>query len=95
MRKRSENGSAVSVNSPVRAQASGAIRDDIGVDDLMTIIASMMFALRRRPGQASDPRRAVAVLRAGLRACPPGEPSPGFRRTGSVTLSTASQPGSG
>jgi AcrR family transcriptional regulator len=54
----------------VRAQARGGIRDDIGVDDLMTIIASMMVALRRRPGRASDPRRAVAVLRDGLLAAP-------------------------
>ncbi len=61
----------------VRAQASGTIRDDIDVDDLMTIVASMLFALRRRPAQAADPRRAVAVLRDGLRAGPPGEPSPG------------------
>ncbi|MGA8461636.1 MAG: helix-turn-helix domain-containing protein, partial [Streptosporangiaceae bacterium] len=52
----------------VRAQASGAIRDDLGVDDLMTIIASMMFALRRGGAQASDPQRAVAVLRDGLLA---------------------------
>jgi AcrR family transcriptional regulator len=55
----------------VGAQASGAIRGDIGVDDLMTIIASMMVALRRRPGQNSDPLRAVAVLRDGLLAAPP------------------------
>jgi AcrR family transcriptional regulator len=61
----------------VRAQAGGAIRKDIGVDDLMTIIASMMFALRRGSAQASDPRRAVAVLRDGLLAAPPGERSPG------------------
>jgi AcrR family transcriptional regulator len=54
----------------VRAQASGAIRDDLGVDDLMTIIASMMFALRRGAAQASDPQRAVAVLRDGLLAAP-------------------------
>jgi AcrR family transcriptional regulator len=54
----------------VRAQASGAIRDDIGVDDLMTIVASMMFALRRLPGQASGPQRAVTVLRDGLLAAP-------------------------
>jgi AcrR family transcriptional regulator len=53
-----------------RAQASGGIRDDIGVDDLMTIVASMMFALRRRPGQAADPQRAVTVLRDGLLAAP-------------------------
>jgi AcrR family transcriptional regulator len=51
-----------------RAQASGAIREDIGVDDLMTIVASMMFALRRGGAQASDPLRAVAVLRDGLLA---------------------------
>jgi len=55
----------------VRAQATGGIRGDIGVDDLMTIIASMMVALRRRPGQAADPRRAVAVLRDGLLAARP------------------------
>jgi AcrR family transcriptional regulator len=61
----------------VRAQAGGAIRKDIGVDDLMNIIASMMFALRRGSAQASDPRRAVAVLRDGLLAAPPGERSPG------------------
>jgi AcrR family transcriptional regulator len=54
----------------VRAQASGAIRDDLDVDDLMTIIASMMFALRRGGVQASDPQRAVAVLRDGLLAAP-------------------------
>jgi AcrR family transcriptional regulator len=54
----------------VRAQASGAIRDDIGVDDLMTIVASMMFALRGRSAQASDPHRAVTVLRDGLLAAP-------------------------
>ena len=54
----------------VRAQASGAIRDDIGVDDLMTIVASMMFALRRRGALASDPHRAVSVLRDGLLAAP-------------------------
>jgi len=54
----------------VRAQASGAIRDDIGVDDLMTIVASMMFALRRRSAQATDPHRAVTVLRDGLLAAP-------------------------
>jgi len=54
----------------VRAQASGGIRDDIGVDDLMTIIATMLFALRRAGAQPSDPRRAVAVLRDGLLAAP-------------------------
>jgi hypothetical protein len=55
----------------LRAQASGEIRDDLGTDDLMTIIAAMMFALRRGETRASDPRRAVAVLRDGLLAAPP------------------------
>jgi AcrR family transcriptional regulator len=49
-----------------RAQASGEIRDDLGVDDLMTIIAAMMFTLRRGGATASDPRPALAVLRDGL-----------------------------
>jgi AcrR family transcriptional regulator len=79
----------------VRAQASGAIRDDIGVEDLMTIVASMLFALRARPVQAADPGRAVAVLRAGLRATPSGDTSPGLRGTSSVAPSTAGQAGSG
>jgi AcrR family transcriptional regulator len=55
----------------LRAQASGEIRDDLGTEDLMTIIAAIMFALRRGGARASDPRRAVAVLRAGLLAAPP------------------------
>jgi AcrR family transcriptional regulator len=54
----------------VRAQRGGAIRDDIGIADLMTIIAGMLFALQRRSGDQADPCRAVAVLRDGLRATP-------------------------
>jgi AcrR family transcriptional regulator len=54
----------------VRAQRQGAIRDDIGITDLMAIIAGMLFALQRRSGDQADPRRAVAVLRDGLRAAP-------------------------
>jgi len=54
----------------VRAQASGEIRDDVGVDDLMTIIAAMMFTLRRGGARARDPRPALAVLRDGLLAAP-------------------------
>lgn len=64
-----------------RAQASGAIRDDIGVEDLMTIIAGMMFALRRTSAQAADPRPAVAVLRDGLLAAPRGADGGDARRT--------------
>jgi AcrR family transcriptional regulator len=54
----------------VRAQRGGAIRDDIGIADLMAIIAGMLFALQRRSGDQADPSRAVAVLRDGLRATP-------------------------
>jgi len=54
----------------VRAQRGGAIRDDIGIADLMAILAGMLFALQRRSGDQADPRRAVAVLRDGLRATP-------------------------
>jgi AcrR family transcriptional regulator len=53
-----------------RAQRGGAIRDDIGIADLMAIIAGMLFALQRRSGDQADPRRAIAVLRDGLRATP-------------------------
>jgi AcrR family transcriptional regulator len=54
----------------VRAQRDGTVRDDIGIADLMAITAGMLFALQRRPGDQADPRRAVAVLRDGLRATP-------------------------
>jgi AcrR family transcriptional regulator len=59
----------------VRAQRQGAIRDDIGIADLMAIIAGMLFALQRRSGDQADPRRAVAVLRDGLRATGSARPS--------------------
>jgi AcrR family transcriptional regulator len=53
-----------------RAQRSGTIRDDIGPADLMAIITGILFALQTRPGDHADPRRAVAVLRDGLRTMP-------------------------
>jgi AcrR family transcriptional regulator len=56
----------------VRAQREGTVRDDISIADLMAIIAGMLFALQRRSGDQADPRRAVAVLRDGLRAAPGG-----------------------
>lgn len=52
----------------LRAQRSGAIRDDIGIADLMAVITGILFALRTRSGDQADPQRAVAVLRDGLRA---------------------------
>jgi AcrR family transcriptional regulator len=53
-----------------RAQRSGAIRDDIGPDDLMALLSGILFAVRPRPGVQADPRRAVAVLADGLRTVP-------------------------
>jgi hypothetical protein len=47
----------------------------------MTIIAAMMFALRRGGAQASDPRRAVAVLRDGLLTAPLAADRGGERRS--------------
>ena len=49
-------------------QRSGTIRADIGVAELMAILSGILFALRGRSGDQPDPRRAVAVLRDGLRA---------------------------
>jgi Transcriptional regulator SbtR-like, C-terminal domain len=76
----------------VRAQASGAIRDDIGVDDLMTIVARMMFGLRRRPARPQtrsgpsrcsatgcSPRRGQRMAVTGV-APPDGTTSPRLRR---------------
>ncbi|HMG63378.1 MAG TPA: helix-turn-helix domain-containing protein [Streptosporangiaceae bacterium] len=51
-----------------RAQRSGAIRDDITTADLMALIRGILVAVQVRPGDRADPRRAVAVLRDGLRA---------------------------
>jgi AcrR family transcriptional regulator len=53
-----------------RAQRSGAIRDDIGLADLMALITGILFALQARSSDRADPQRAVAVLRDGLRATP-------------------------
>ena len=50
------------------AQRSGTIRADIGLADLMALLSGILFALRGRPGDQPDPRRAVAVLREGCYA---------------------------
>jgi AcrR family transcriptional regulator len=52
------------------AQRNGAVRDDIGIADLMALIAGMLFALQARSAELADPGRTVAVLRDGLRAAP-------------------------
>jgi AcrR family transcriptional regulator len=51
-----------------RAQRGGAIRDDIGIADLMALVAGVLFALQTRSAELADPRRAVAVLSDGLLA---------------------------
>jgi AcrR family transcriptional regulator len=50
-----------------RAQRTGAVRDDIGITDLMALLSGTIQATQRRPGQGIDPRRAIAVLCDGLR----------------------------
>jgi AcrR family transcriptional regulator len=51
-----------------RAQASGGIRRDLSVADLMALIAGLLMALRPRPSGRPDPGHLVAVLQDGLRA---------------------------
>jgi len=58
-----------------RAQECGAVRGDIGIADLMALIAGMLFALQTRSAELADPRRTVAVLRDGLRAAAPASPA--------------------
>jgi AcrR family transcriptional regulator len=54
----------------VRAQTSGAVREDIGIADLMALLSGLLLALRAPSNDAADPERALAVLRDGLRAHP-------------------------
>jgi AcrR family transcriptional regulator len=51
-----------------RAQASGAVRADITLADLMALLSGLFFALRSGSNDQADPERALAVLRDGLRA---------------------------
>jgi hypothetical protein len=51
-----------------RAQASGAVRDDISIADLMALISGLLFSPRAGSGRQANPKRAVAVLCDGLRA---------------------------
>jgi AcrR family transcriptional regulator len=48
-----------------RAQAAGAVRDDIGTDDLTTLLGTVFLASSQ---QAGAPARALAVIADGLRA---------------------------
>ena len=58
------------------AQRSGSIRGDIGLAELMAILSGILFALRGRAGDQPDPRRALAVLRDGLRTQAAGQRQP-------------------
>jgi AcrR family transcriptional regulator len=51
-----------------RAQKAGAVRDDIGAKELMTIIASIFLANRAGPGDTELHQRVVMVVLDGLRA---------------------------
>jgi AcrR family transcriptional regulator len=50
-----------------RAQASGAVRRDIEIADLMALLSGLLLALRAGSNDRADPGRALAVLRDGLR----------------------------
>jgi AcrR family transcriptional regulator len=52
----------------VRAQTSGAIREDVGIADLMALLSGLLLALRAPSNDAANPERALAVLCDGLRA---------------------------
>lgn len=51
-----------------RAQHNGAVRRDIGVDELMILFSGAVMALRQRPGEAPLQEVVFTVLRDGLRA---------------------------
>lgn len=50
-----------------RAQESGAVRDDVGIADLMALVAGTSLAIRHYPGDPHLPGRMVAILCDGLR----------------------------
>ncbi|MBL7500351.1 helix-turn-helix transcriptional regulator [Frankia sp. CNm7] len=53
-----------------RAQASGAIRDDIDIADLTAVLSGVLLALRHHANQGANPHRTLAILRDGLRPRP-------------------------
>lgn len=55
-----------------RAQRAGAVRADIGRDDLAALLSGLLFAMRPRPG--ADSERVLSVFLDGLRPqAPPRE----------------------
>jgi AcrR family transcriptional regulator len=51
-----------------RAQDAGAVRSDIGIAELMAVLAGAIVALQRHGADASTPDRVVSIFRDGLRA---------------------------
>ena len=50
-----------------RAQRAGAVRGDLGVSELMTLLSGTVMALQQQPGDAHLTDVVFAVLRDGLR----------------------------
>jgi AcrR family transcriptional regulator len=50
-----------------RAQRAGAVRGDLGVSELMTLLSGTVLALQQQPGDAHLTDVVFAVLRDGLR----------------------------
>jgi AcrR family transcriptional regulator len=69
-----------------RAQGSGAIRDDIGIAELMAVLSGVLLALRHPASKGANPQRALAILLDGLRAAPP---EPGAEALRTVALPCA------
>jgi AcrR family transcriptional regulator len=53
-----------------RAQQAGSVREDMGVEELMVLLASTSLALRHRSHDARLPGRLAAIIRDGLRPPP-------------------------
>lgn len=50
-----------------RAQHAGAVRTDVGIDDLMVLLKATFVAAHQHDATQGVPRRALAVIRDGLR----------------------------
>ena len=53
-----------------RAQAAGTVRRDVGITDVLALVASMIIVTQRQNSDAGLHLRVVAVLCDGLRAVP-------------------------
>jgi AcrR family transcriptional regulator len=62
-----------------RAQSAGAVRGDIGVDDVMALLTGAAYAICHARADDERTRRLLAIMFDGLRAGP-GPPGPASRR---------------